>query len=509
MENQIFSDIGTVLDLNGPTLSFITQPTGVTGIGTSVGSTGGGSVELVGIATATFVGSADNIGTISYQWYYEGGTKVENGTYITGAATTTLTLSNLITPTDNEKKYYLQADYVPTYVGLGTGYQTGNALNEPIQSGIGTVSVTPLIEIIAQPSSSQAGVDTNRTFTVNAGLTDNSYTDDLQYQWIVDGVDITDGVDTSTTTITTGSVVASTSPAPISKNWSSPASHTIPSTATNISVTLAGAQGGNGGSDAGGPGGIGGQGRIGTLTLTTGNERKLEFFIGKRGNGGSSGNQSAGGSGGSSNAASGGSGGGAGQNGWSGGGGGGGGATAVRDTNLSSTYIGIAGGGGGGGGGSWNRGAPNAYNTQSRVGFGFGGGSYHTFLPARPGSAGQTKNGDGGGGGGGAGGANISHPAPGGPSGGSGGNSGQDNSHGGTPGYGGVSGYDNTEASFASGSGTLNEGDGYASLSYIGTKVTYEDTTSTKIVTESTTYSGALTKSLTLSSDSPPSPTDR
>ena len=31
MENQIFSDIGTVLDLNGPTLSFITQPTGVTG----------------------------------------------------------------------------------------------------------------------------------------------------------------------------------------------------------------------------------------------------------------------------------------------------------------------------------------------------------------------------------------------------------------------------------------------------------------------------------------------
>ncbi len=64
MENQIFSDIGTVLDLNGPTLSFITQPTGVTGIGTSVGGTGGASVELVGIATATFVGSADNIGTI-------------------------------------------------------------------------------------------------------------------------------------------------------------------------------------------------------------------------------------------------------------------------------------------------------------------------------------------------------------------------------------------------------------------------------------------------------------
>ena len=161
MKNQIFSEINTVLDLNGPILSFTTEPTDIAGIGTSVGGTGGASIELVGIATATFVGSADSIGTISYQWYYEGGVKVENDTYITGAATTTLTLSNLITPTDSEEKYYLQADYVPTYVGLGTGYQTGNALNEPLSSGIGTVSVTPLLEIIAQPTSVQAEIDTN------------------------------------------------------------------------------------------------------------------------------------------------------------------------------------------------------------------------------------------------------------------------------------------------------------------------------------------------------------
>ena len=47
----------------------------------------------------------------------------------------------------------------------------------------------------------------------------------------------------------------------------------------------------------------------------------------------------------------------------------------------------------------------------------------------------------------------------------------------------------------------MNEGDGYAYLNYVGTKVTYVNTTSTITVTESTTYAGALTKSLTVSSD--------
>ena len=67
MKNQIFSEINTVLDLNGPILSFTTEPTDIAGIGTSVGGTGGASIELVGIATATFVGSADSIGTLAYQ----------------------------------------------------------------------------------------------------------------------------------------------------------------------------------------------------------------------------------------------------------------------------------------------------------------------------------------------------------------------------------------------------------------------------------------------------------
>ena len=51
MDNNIFNEIGTTLDLNGPILSFSEQPTGATGIGTTAGATGGASVSFTGIAT--------------------------------------------------------------------------------------------------------------------------------------------------------------------------------------------------------------------------------------------------------------------------------------------------------------------------------------------------------------------------------------------------------------------------------------------------------------------------
>ena len=469
MENQIFSDIGTVLDLNGPTLSFITQPTGVTGIGTSVGGTGGASIELVGIATATFVGSADSIGTISYQWYYDGGVKVENDTYITGAATTTLTLSNLITPTDSEKKYYLQADYVPTYVGLGTGYQTGNALNDPLSSGIGTVSVTPLLEIIAQPTSAQAEIDTNKTFTVNADLTDSFYDDDLTYQWILDGEDITDGV--ITTTATTGSVT----PGDVEHSYTSPGSHTTPALATDIEVTIAAGRGGGGGTDAGGPSGASGDGRAGRFSLPDG-AKTLEFKIGGVGNGGGNGagSRSGPGSGGQvSGSGDGGRGGNAGPGGWSGAGGGGGATSSILN---DSTRIIVAGGGGGGGGGSLH-----AWGRPGSSGGSFG--STAGSISVNNGSGGCNMGGDGGGGGGGGGGNTA---------GGSGG-CGQDNSHGGGGGGGGPSAYKSPQSTLLN--QWTNDGAGYANLKYTG----YTDTTIT--VTRETTVSGTDTNTLTIKTD--------
>ena len=175
----LFNKVPTDLDLNGPILYFTTNPSGVGYTGVGINSTGGGTVSLTGIATATFANSANNSGYVTYRWYEQGIGALSDGTYITGTATTTLTLSNLITPTDDGRKFYLEADYVPSY------YVTGNATNEPFNSGVGTVTVDPLIEIIAQPTSATTITDQSVTFELDASLTNNGT--DLAYQWQLDG----------------------------------------------------------------------------------------------------------------------------------------------------------------------------------------------------------------------------------------------------------------------------------------------------------------------------------
>ena len=73
----------TTLDLNGPILSYTTQPVGLT--------TESSTINLVGIATALPVGT----GSISYQWYESGYGPIATSSTITGTATTTLTLNEL------------------------------------------------------------------------------------------------------------------------------------------------------------------------------------------------------------------------------------------------------------------------------------------------------------------------------------------------------------------------------------------------------------------------------
>ena len=191
---QIFDDKQIDLDLNGPILSFTTNPTGVGSTGVVSGGTGGGSVSLIGIATATFPTSANNAGSIAYQWYEQGVGALSDSTNVTGTATTTLTLSNLITPDDNNRKFFLEADYVPSY------YVTGNATNEPLNSGIGTVTVDPLITITAQPSDVSVLSGQDAAFIIDAESTGD---DDLTFQWQLDGSDVTDGTDTKDGVITT------------------------------------------------------------------------------------------------------------------------------------------------------------------------------------------------------------------------------------------------------------------------------------------------------------------
>jgi hypothetical protein len=198
------SEQQTTLDLNGPVLSFTTQPVGVSSAGVGVGSIGGGTATFVGIATATFTtvdgtptNPATNTGSIVYQWYEEGVGALSNNTYVTGTATTTLTLLNLITPTDNQRKFYLEADYAATAyqssspVTAGTARSTGNAINEPLNSDTATVTVSPLITITSQPGVATVTEGFPVNFSVDAVLSDSTF-GLLSYQWQLNQQNLSD-----------------------------------------------------------------------------------------------------------------------------------------------------------------------------------------------------------------------------------------------------------------------------------------------------------------------------
>ena len=481
MDNNIFNEIGTTLDLNGPILSFSEQPTGATGIGTTIGATGGASVSFTGIATGVDPGT----GYLSYQWYEENVGKLSDSTYITGTASTgsvgtasTLTISNLITPTDNQRKFYVVVDYVSS--AYGTGRSTGNAWNEPLSSGIATATVTPLIDIVSQPTEGvQAFKGDTATISVNADLTDSYFADDLTYQWYLNGEVAVDGVKTVTTT-TSGSASGSVDFTATRYN-----SHAFPAVGIdNLEITVVGGSGGNGGNDSGGPGGRGAQGRAGKFSLPgpAWLGKTLYTFVGWKGNDGGSGSNQ-----GSRNGrveeveafkGDGGLGGRSSRRGWSGAGGGGGALSCISENRKTSSGIIIAGGGAGGGGGSWQRaGGPgnSAPPFESVTG--------STGISKNPRRDGKNAGSDGGGGGGGGGGV----------PGGDGGEHGVDRvwtSYGGNSGH---SVYDSESATILS--EWTSSGNGYINIKYTG-YTSQEVTTTTK-----TTISGATSNTLSISAD--------
>ena len=455
-----FRTIPSNLDLNGPYLSFSKQPV-------SAATTSGSFLELTGIATVSFLENEvpRNTGIITYKWYEVGIGPVVEGSNATGTATTVLSLSNLVSPTDNNRKFFLQADYVGNDV-------TGNATNEPLQSNEVTVTVFPDIEIVGQPTDASTIVNSNVSFTVNASLTDASFTEGLLYQWSVNGQDVTDGVLTFEVPATK-----------VEKTFSSPATHEIPASGRNVEITIAGAAGGSGGTDAGGGGGSGGKGRVGTFQYANG-PRILDVYIGSKGGGGGSGNNQVGGSAGSG-IANGGRGGGAGPGGWSGGGGGGGALSAILDRTVQTNqgggtagYTIVAGGGGGGGGASLGRSGSGAGDAGDWA-------AQNQPIGISDGSAGNTKT-SGDGGGGGAGGAGVSGGGPGSP--------GNDNSSGGSGGGGGTSRFDPSVATLES--GATNPSNGYAFVKY-----DVPDGSGTETITTNITISGSSTETLTLAAD--------
>lgn len=151
----------TILDLNGPILSFIQQPS-------STSSCTNGNVQFVGIATAYFPtqdpeNPAIPTGYISYKWHLDGYGELSdgdfNGTIIAGSASTTLTLTGISSAIlFNKTKFFVRADYIPSAYSLSgldvdasTLRSTGNAINDPKDSEIATLNVYPDIVITRQP----------------------------------------------------------------------------------------------------------------------------------------------------------------------------------------------------------------------------------------------------------------------------------------------------------------------------------------------------------------------
>ncbi len=329
MSQGLFPRIATELDLNGPTLSFTNNPVGVV-------TTSAESVTLSGFATVTFASTAtpDNTGTISYQWYEVGVGDLSDSTRITGTGTTQLTISDIITPDDNGRKFFLQADYNPTIGG-----QTGNALNEPLSSGIGTITVIPNIQVFSQPDNTQTFLNEDTTVTIDAGLTDSTF-GGVAYQWQLNGENIDDG-----------SVVVEPLPSKVEVLYTDDGSITLPSDARDVEITVAGSGGGQGSDDdSTGKGAFGADGRAGQFSYVDG-ERTLTFEIGRLGNAAAGRGKRANALGGISEVAKGGIGGKRGPYGKSGNGGGGGGATGVFDS-VANEYTIVSGAGGGGAGGT-------------------------------------------------------------------------------------------------------------------------------------------------------------
>ena len=191
--SPLFPLIQSDLDLNGPVLSFSTQP-----VGTSC-SVASGIATFIGIATATFPDTQTerdtNTGTVTHQWY-SGTTALSDGTTsgvtITGSATTTLTLSGLTSPLPISGQVFVQAGYDPNDL-------SPNAINEPLNSDSADLTVFPTISIDTQPQDTTVVEDIETSFSVDASTSDGST--GLGYQWYLNGSEIS-GATSSTLSIT-------------------------------------------------------------------------------------------------------------------------------------------------------------------------------------------------------------------------------------------------------------------------------------------------------------------
>lgn len=213
MENINFRGIPTSLFLNGPKLGIVTDPQSLSDVV--------GVATFTGIATATFPDSNfdfDSVsgGSIEFKWYLDGSrildssedsnsnARIDSFDSPTGAGSTIQI--NGLSVDDDGKEIYFEADYIPSAyqttppVTAGTARSTGNAFNDPLQSGIGTITVFPIIEITTQPKNQSVVANEDAEFTIAAQKTPGGGT--VDYQWQLNGTDLSNG--TTNTNIFTG-----------------------------------------------------------------------------------------------------------------------------------------------------------------------------------------------------------------------------------------------------------------------------------------------------------------
>ena len=417
MENNNFRGVPTSLFLNGPKLGIVTDPQSLSDVI--------GVATFTGIATATFDDANFSLdgGSVSFKWYYDGSqildTSEDNNSNAaivgfssaTGAGST-ITINGL-TVDDNGKEIYFTADYIPSAysqpagsaVTAGTARSTGNAYNEPLQSGIATITVFPIIDIITQPTDQLVSVDDDARYSITAQKTPGGGA--VNYQWQLNETDLSDGTTTRTVIESGTGKLTITSDAGDNTEIDFSQITSYDSFVTGVTYTLvadanittklfATGAGGGRSNDRSVSGGRGGSAE-GTFTFVKDQEYKLR--IGGAGVNAGGGGFSGGGNGG----------GGGGQ------GGGGGGFTGLFEGSITvgNAVIVAAGGGGGsndpatggagggltGGSGGNAPGRGGTGGTQSAGGSGGGSGNPGLALQGGPGAAGGGGGYYGGGGG--------------------------------------------------------------------------------------------------------------
>ena len=144
-----FRSTQTRLDLNGPTIAISENPTEVitqaVGVTSFVGVAGTvGVATFIGVSTATLgtpnaPGVSTSQGSFIYQWHSGDGTKLTDGVNISGSGTTTLTISNITSPDDDGRSYYLESAFSSGTYDTTTGRGVGYALNGPLQTSTTTL----------------------------------------------------------------------------------------------------------------------------------------------------------------------------------------------------------------------------------------------------------------------------------------------------------------------------------------------------------------------------------